>query len=173
VVGDLELLHKAAGGDAEAFEALVERHGQRLYALAVSLVGSAVDAEDVLQETLAGAFRGLRGFQGRSSVKTWLTRILLTQAAKWLRDRKRRKFVPLSPSLGVASDTGLVERSIDLHAALQRLSAEHREVLVLREFDQMGYEEMAQVLDVPRGTVESRLHRARAALREMLDAYRV
>ena len=173
---DSELLAKSTAGDRHAFHALVDRHADRLYRLAVSLVGNAVDAEDVLQEAFAGAYRGLSGFQGRASVKTWLTRILVMQAAKWRRDRKRRRerstiddeAQPHSVGTGGA---GVVDARLDVHAAVQRLSAEHREVIALREFEHLSYEEMAAVLDVPRGTVESRLHRARAELREILKAY--
>lgn len=175
---DLELLRKAAAGNARAFAALVEIHGQRLFALAVSLIGNSADAEDVLQETLAGAFRGLGKFQARASVKTWLTRILVTQAAKWRRDRKRQKTQSLNEELASAdtelavdSESTGVDRTIDLQAAIQELSPEHREVLVLREYEQMAYEEMAEALGVPRGTVESRLYRARSALREILKSY--
>ncbi len=170
---DLQLVQRAARGDGKAFHALVDAHAQRLYRLAVTLVGNATDAEDVLQEAFAGAFRGLPGFQGRSSVKTWLTRILVTQAAKWRRDRQRRS-MPSSDSLEPSQpDTAAtsIGAKIDLQAALKLLSQEHREVLVLREFEGMSYEEMAESLDLPRGTVESRLHRARAELKEKLKAY--
>ncbi len=137
------------------------------------MVGNAFDAEDVVQEAFTGAFRGLGGFQGRSSVKTWLTRILMTQAARSRRSKSRRRpevnqdavdasEVPPSAAAGV---------KMDLHAALAKLSDEHRRILLLREFDGMSYDELAQTLDVPRGTVESRLHRARAELREKLKAY--
>ena len=170
---ELKLVQRAARGDGKAFHALVDAHSQRLYRLAVSLVGNATDAEDVLQEAFAGAFRGLGRFEGRSSVKTWLTRILVMQAAKWRRDRQRRN-MPNSDLEEVSqSDTAShsVGAKIDLHAALQKLSDEHREVLVLREFEGMSYEEIAEAIDVPRGTVESRLHRARAELKERLKAY--
>jgi RNA polymerase sigma-70 factor (ECF subfamily) len=178
---DDELLRKAAGGDGRAFHTLVDRHAQRLFRLAVSLVGNAADAEDVVQETFAGAFKGLRAFEGRASVKTWLTRILFTQAAKWRRDRGRREagrrdYRPLESAeeqATVADETFGVGAKIDLQAALSRLSEEHREVLVLREFEGMAYEEMAEVLGVPRGTIESRLHRARNELRERLRSYGV
>lgn len=171
---DQSLLRQAGSGDGRAFHQLVDRHGARLYRLAVSLVGSAADAEDVLQETFAGAFRGLKGFEARSSVKTWLTRILFTQAAKWRRDHQRRPTEPIEPhetKAVTASRAGSVEAKIDLHVAMEQLSVEHRQVLVLREIDGMAYEEMAQVLGVPRGTIESRLHRARAELRERLKDY--
>ncbi len=77
-----------------------------------------------------------------------------------------------SASPATAGGESSTEQKIDLHAALAKLSAEHQEVLVLREFEQQSYEEIAETLGVPRGTVESRLHRARAELREKLKAYR-
>lgn len=166
---DIELLHRARAGDSAAFHGLVDRHAQRLYRLAVSLVGNAADAEDVLQEALIGAFRGLRSFEARSSVKTWLTRILVIQAAQWRRSRRRRITEPMEDSIP-AADRG-PETAMDVQAALGQLSPEHREVLALREFEQMSYEEIAQVLGVPRGTVESRIHRARGEMREKLKDY--
>ncbi len=171
---DLELLHSAATGDGRAFHSLVDRHAQRMFRLAISLVGNAVDAEDILQETFAGAYKGLARFEGRASVKTWLTRILFTQAAKWRRDRAGRTMRPIGPSdPAVEGASSGVEIRIDLQAALQQLSPEHREVLMLREFEGMSYEEMAEVLSLPRGTIESRLHRARSELREKLKSYAV
>src|SRR4051794_33881789 len=76
---DIDLLRQAAAGDGRAFHLLVDRHADRLFRLSVSLIGNSSDAEDVVQETFAGAFKGLRQFEGRASVKTWLTRILFTQ----------------------------------------------------------------------------------------------
>src|SRR5579884_258780 len=75
---DLQLVRQSVAGDVRAFHELVHRHEQRMYRLAVSMVGNSTDAEDVLQEALAGAYRNLKTFEGRSSVKTWLTRILIT-----------------------------------------------------------------------------------------------
>jgi RNA polymerase sigma-70 factor, ECF subfamily len=166
---DIELLRLAADGDRAAFHALVDRHAQRLYRLAVSLVGNSSDAEDVLQETFIGAFKGLRSFEERSSVKTWLTRILVMQAAQLRRSRKRRMTQPMEDS--IPTGAGSPEIGLDVQAAIGKLSPEHREILVLREFEQMSYEEIAQVLGVPRGTVESRLHRARGEMREKLKDY--
>jgi RNA polymerase sigma-70 factor (ECF subfamily) len=170
---DIQLLHRAAGGDEAAFHRLVDRHAQALYRLAFSLIGNTADAEDVLQETFIGAFRGLGGFEARASVKTWLTRILLTQAAKWRREGKRHPVQPIGENqpAGASGPGETVDRRIDIHAALQQLTPEHREILVLREFEHLAYEQIAQVLGVPRGTVESRLHRARLELREKLHAY--
>jgi RNA polymerase sigma-70 factor (ECF subfamily) len=164
---DLDLLRRSANGSTVAFHALVDRHADRLFRLAVSLLGNAADAEDVLQETFAGAYRSARRFEGRSSVKTWLTRILVTQV-NVLR-RSKRQVGPIDEH--VPARVGSADTKIDLQAALQQLSEEHREVLLLREFEKLSYEEMAQVLDVPRGTVESRLHRARNELKEKLKSY--
>jgi RNA polymerase sigma-70 factor (ECF subfamily) len=173
---DSTLLRRSAAGDAKAFHALMDRHAERLYRLAVSLVGGRFDAEDIVQETFVGAFKGMKGFQERASVKTWLTRILVMQVARWRRDQKRHRRVHGSevetePATGSLS--GAVEARLDLMEAVGRLSPEHRDVVVLRELEQLSYEEMAAVLGVPRGTVESRLHRARGELRERLRAYRI
>ena len=168
---DADLLRRSADGDGRAFGQLVDRHADRLYRLAVSLVGSRSDAEDVVQEALAGAYRSAAKFRGSSSVKTWLSRILATQAALWWRERKGRRDGPAEVEPSVVGGQSGVSAKMDLHAALDGMSAEHRQVLVLRELDGMSYEQMAESLGVPRGTVESRLHRARAELRKRLSAY--
>jgi RNA polymerase sigma-70 factor, ECF subfamily len=174
VPSDLELLRKVGAGDPSAFRKLTDRHADRLFALVASLVGNRADAEDVVQETLAGAFRGAKKFEGRSSVKTWLTRIALTQAAKWQREQKRRRVrssEAMAPRQVAEGSEAAVEARIDLTAALQRLTADHREVLVLREFEMLGYEQMAALLGVPVGTIESRLFRARRELKALLGDY--
>ena len=166
---DHDLLKRAVRGDNKAFHALMDRHAPRLYRLAVSLVGNSTDAEDVLQEAFTGVYRGMGKFEGRSSVKTWITRIVFTQAAKFHRDRAGKSMAPLVFD-HASEDTGSshLEAKEELDAALAKLSPEHREILVLRELEGMSYEEMALVLGVPRGTIESRLHRARNDLREKL-----
>ncbi len=171
---DEELLRRASGGDGRAFRELMDRHADRMFRLAACLVGNSTDAEDVVQESLAGAFRGAGKFKSRASVKTWLTRIVLTQSAICLRDRKRRRLrqnESAEERLVAPERASGVEAKIDLHAALQRLSAEHREVLVLREFEALSYDEIAGLLEVPAGTVESRLFRARTELRKLLRDY--
>ncbi len=155
--------------DEAAFHELVDRYANEMFRLAVSLVGNAADAEDVVQETFAGAFQALPDFEGRSSLRTWLSRILVKQAAKWRRRRKVRRTVALDAAApGPNPEQGL---RIDVLGTLETLSPEHREVIALREFQGLSYEEMAQVIGVPRGTVESRLFRARQELRARLRAY--
>jgi RNA polymerase sigma-70 factor (ECF subfamily) len=174
---DLELVNSARGGDPSAFHELLDRHAGYLFGVAASLLGNAADAEDVVQETLLSAYRGLQGFEGRSSVKTWLTSILIRQTAMRRRQTGRWKMAPLPSgdvaerAPGVLSPTEAADARIDLAAAIQGLSPDHREVIVLREFSGLSYDDIAAALGVPRGTVESRLFRARRELQERLQEY--
>ena len=176
---DAELVRRARRGSDEAFGRLVDRHGRRLLGLAASLLGNVADAEDVVQETLAGALRGLGGFRGAASVKTWLTRILMNQVARHRRRQRIRQTVPLDPERdageggrrGPAGATSRADIRMDVAAGLAGLAPEHRDVIVLREMQQMSYDEMAAALRVPRGTVESRLFRARQKLKDLLKDY--
>jgi RNA polymerase sigma-70 factor, ECF subfamily len=175
---DLELVRRARRGDEAAFHMLVDRYGQELYGLAWSLTGNQADAEDVVQETFAGAFRALGAFEERASVKTWLVRILVRQAARIHRSKGNRKVFSLDgfpdPDAVAVDRTPQVDgldARMDVAAMLDGLSEEHREVIVLRELEGMSYEEIAETLRVPRGTVESRLFRARQVLKERLKGY--
>jgi len=174
---DALLLARARHGDALAFRGLVDRYAHRLFALAASLIGNSTDAEDIVQETFAGAFRGLRAFEGRSSVRTWLTGILVRQTAMHRRRASRReaRFVPLEvtgdATATVPSPIRAADARIDVMDAIQSLSPQHRDVVVLRELEGLSYDEMAEVLGIPRGTVESRLFRARRRLQERLKGY--
>jgi RNA polymerase sigma-70 factor (ECF subfamily) len=179
--GDAELLRRAEQGEENACHVLINRHADALYRLALRLVGNSADAEDVLQKTFLGAFQKPGAFAGRSSVKTWLTGILVNQAARHHRSayRRREREVTNLPEVHAAAeaDDGAAPREedldirMDVEHALEDLTAEHREVIVLREFQGLSYGEIAEVLDVPRGTVESRLHRARRKLQEKLSDY--
>jgi len=174
---DAALVERARVGDEAAFHRLIDRHAAGLFRAALSFVGNATDAEDLLQETFAGAFRGLARFEGRSSVKTWLTAILVRRAAMHRRRarRKEARLVGLDAAAQAATDrppaTGAVDARIDVTAAIQSLGPEHCEVIVLRELQGLSYDEIAEVLGVPRGTVESRLFRARRLLQERLADY--
>jgi RNA polymerase sigma-70 factor (ECF subfamily) len=150
---------------------MVDRYSAYLYRLAFSLVGNAADAEDVLQETFAGALRHLRDFEERASVKTWLSRILIRQAARCRRSRGRDKVPGTLGNTTAASAQNRSDARMDVWAALEALSPDHREVIVLRELQGMSYEEIAEILELPSGTVESRLFRARQVLRERLKDY--
>ncbi len=171
---DEQLLRQARAGDSSAFHEIVDRHGERLYRLAYSMVGNRADAEDVTQETLMGAFEYMHSFKGRSTVKTWLTRILMRQAARCHRRRGRKREKPMGAPESVPDGAPAVQTAglrMDVRRALEQLSENHRQVVVLREFDGMSYAEMAEVLNIPQGTVESRLYRARQELKTLLRDY--
>lgn len=174
---ELSLLRRARAGDEAAFAQLADRHARRLYGLAYRLTGNSADAEDVVQETLLGAFRGLASFRQEASVKTWLTQILVRQAAGHYRKERRHSQAlhpgPDEPAFDPPSPPGQVRTDVrmDLSVALGSLSPEHREVIVLRELEDMSYDQIASVLEVPRGTVESRLFRARRELAGRLKEY--
>lgn len=143
-----------------------------LFGLAYSLLGNSADAEDALQETLLGAYRHVGKFEGHSSVKTWLTKILVRQCARVHRSRKARRQMSLEGmEIERPSNAPILDGQMDVRQMLAGLSEEHREVMVLREIEGLSYEEIADVLDVPRGTVESRLHRARQHLKERFANY--
>ena len=168
---DWSLAQRAGRGDHAAFAELVGRHAAALFAVAHPLVDQPADAEDVVQETLVAALQGLGRFQGRASVRTWLVSILIRQAG-----RRRRRWSRRNVPLAAAGDAAQAHANdpdarMDIAHALSKLVPEHREVMVLREVAGLSYQEIADVLHVPRGTVESRLFRARQAMREHLRDY--
>lgn len=176
---DWELVERAKQGDRKAFHQLVDRFAPRLYQVAAVMTGNYTDAQDLVQETLLGAYEGLPAFEGRSSVKTWLTGIMIRQASLQRRRSSRdRKMTSLDqPAVpgevtdlrrgASTSETARTNARLDLMSLMSRLSEEHRDVLVLRELEGLSYEEIAQMMGVPRGTIESRLFRARQALKEL------
>jgi RNA polymerase sigma-70 factor (ECF subfamily) len=178
---DSDIIERAKRGDEEALNTLFERHAPALHRLAVALLGNTADAEDAMQETFLGAFQNIGSFAGRASIKTWLSRILLNQAARLRRAKRVREAVravdfnaPATIALKgneIADGSGDSGIRMDVLAALDGLSAEFKAVVVLREFEGLSYGEIADVLDVPQGTVESRLFRARRELQEKLKGY--
>jgi RNA polymerase sigma-70 factor (ECF subfamily) len=180
---DRELLRLSGRGDDEAFKALVDRHAPYLFGIAHGLTANPADAEDMVQETFLAAAQG--GYRGEAAVRTWLVAILVRRAAMMRRTASRRGGTHLSlsatpegsrePAIDVAASGGNAsagaEAKLDLATMLSKLSDDHRAVIVLRELEGMSYEEMARALGVPRGTIESRLYRAREELRRLYKGY--
>jgi RNA polymerase sigma-70 factor (ECF subfamily) len=179
---DRTLIARCLQGRVEAFGELVRRYQDRLYNSVYRFLGNAEDARDVVQEAFLSAFRALRKFRGRSRFFTWLYRIALNHAV----DLKRRgKFLrPLSEASSDRPGHEPADRSVltnpawhldrleedeRLQQALARLSEEFRLVLILRDIEEMSYDQIAEVLAIPVGTVRSRLHRARLELRRLLE----
>ncbi len=160
-------------GDRDAFRYLVERYKDVLYGTACLMTGSRAHAEDHVQEALLSAWRGIRGFRKGLPFKPWLVRILVNVV---LSQRRRRTVPTLSlgeedwpeDSTDVAETAAAKEDRQAVRRALVGLSAEHRQVIVLRYFAELTVTEVAQSLNVREGTVKSRLHRALGSLREQL-----
>jgi len=168
---DIDLLRQAKAGKQGAFHRLIDRHAPALLRLAPSLVPTLQDAEDLLQETFTAAFRSLNTFQERSSVKTWLYAILFRQAAT-LRRKIGAPLKPLPDELPSLSPNpnARTDARLDLQQALDKLPQDFRAILILRELEGLSYTEIAALLDLPQGTVESRLNRARQALKNAFRA---
>jgi RNA polymerase sigma-70 factor (ECF subfamily) len=178
---DHRLIAECLAGRTAAFGELVRRHQDRLYNTVFRLVDNAEDAHDVVQEAFLNAYQSLDSFKGDSLFFTWLYRIAVNTAIS--HRRKRRAVVriagsdgeilidPLDPSELTRPGHALeqAEEEQRLMHALSRLSPEHRAVLVMKELEGQKYEEMAEMLGVPIGTIRSRLHRARLELRELLE----
>lgn len=180
VSDEAKLIDQALEGDAGAFEQLVIQHQDRLFASMFQVTRSAEEAEDVVQEAFVRAYLKLDTFQRNSRFFTWLYRIAFNSALS--RRRKKRASLSLDQTREVmgseptddveAPDERLLrgERVDLVRAALDRLSAEHRTILVLREMESYAYEDIAEVLAISIGTVRSRLSRARTQLRNTLEA---
>ncbi len=180
---DQRLITECLQGRAEAFGELVRRYQARLYNSVYRLLDQAEDAQDVVQDAFLNAYQSLGSFNGRSEFFTWLYRIAFNTAISL--KRKKRVVLSIEPgqndelgveppddSLGIHPGDAL-ERAEDesrLLRALAQLSAEHRAVLILADLDEQKYETIAEILQVPIGTVRSRLHRARGELRNLLLA---
>ena len=161
-------MQAAQGGDRTALDTLLRRHYDRLYALCRRMTGDDADAADACQEALMAIVRGLPRFDGRSSFGTWAYRVTTNACLDELRRRRRRPEPGLPEgSAELASPLDPAESSttrLDLDRALQALPADYRAVIVLRDLCGLSYDEIAQALDIPAGTVRSRISRGRSAL---------
>jgi len=167
----------------------LDKHAGLVYNLALRLVGNATDAEDLAQDALIRALKALPNFRGESSLSTWVYRITVNTWKNRVRSEKRRglwKMVSLNLFRGEDEDEEPAFKSDDkaldaglqtseagsvVQKALMELDAESRAVIVLREIQGQSYQEIAAALDLPEGTVKSRLSRAREALKERLQKY--
>jgi len=178
---DRELVAAAGRGDIAAFEKLVQRHQTRLVGYLRGLTNSESDAEDLAQDAFLRAYRSLKGFRGTSSFRTWLYQIATNVFRNWL--EKRRNQAPVNAGSIDAPPPGMDEpvepmgeehpeaRHLQRDAidrALAQLPGDQREAVLLRDVEGFEYREIAEQLGVPLGTVESRIFRGRARLKELL-----
>ncbi|MEZ5171438.1 MAG: sigma-70 family RNA polymerase sigma factor [Acidimicrobiia bacterium] len=171
---DAVLATAASGGDRRALELLLERHADRIHRLCARIVRDPSDTLDAAQETMIAVARGIDRFDGRSAFTTWLYRVATNAAIEETRRRGRRP-VPTEEPLDVPAPSPGPESAatsrIDVEHALERVPDDFRAALVLRDMEELDYSEIAAVLDVPIGTVRSRIARGRRALATLLGNY--
>jgi RNA polymerase sigma-70 factor (ECF subfamily) len=175
------LIAECREGNTAAFGALVFRYQDRLFNTVLRLCDNAEDARDVVQEAFLHAYQSLHTFKGDALFFTWLYRIAVNAAIS-MRRKKRvvLRIQPAGEGTGGIEPTDpsernrpghaleMAEEERQVHEALAKLSPEHRAVLVMKDMEGMKYEEMADILGVPVGTIRSRLHRARLEMRDLL-----
>ena len=182
---DRRLIAESLQGRSSAFGELVVRYQDRLYNAVLRVITDRDDALDVVQDSFVNAYQSLASFKGDSEFYTWLYRIAFNAAISVKRrkrsvlrfdqlgpDRPGARYEPADASADARPGASLerTEDELAVHDALTRLSSEHRTVLVLKDIDGMKYDEIAEIVGVPVGTVRSRLHRARLELRDFLAA---
>jgi RNA polymerase sigma-70 factor (ECF subfamily) len=188
---DHDLVQRVQAGDSAAFRTLFDKYHRRAFAVAMGVVKNEDDAADAVQNAFVKVHKNIHKFEGSSSFYTWLYRIVMNVSIDHVRRTSRRKNLDfderaLHEESEVAGDGALVPRVTNanpgkaalrrelgsaIQAALGELPEHHRAVIVLREIEGMSYEEMAEALDVPKGTIMSRLFHARKKMQAALAPY--
>jgi RNA polymerase sigma-70 factor (ECF subfamily) len=188
---DLELVRRTQAGDRVAFRALFDKYHRRVFAIAMGVVKNPQDANDVTQEAFVKVFKHISGFEGASSFYTWLYRITMNLSIDLFRRKKTARAVDYDDAVGRDPDDLEDPANIaptylggdpakahsrkellgKLEGALRTLPPYHQQVLMLREVDGLSYEEIANVMQIPKGTVMSRLFHARRKMQAALAGY--
>ncbi len=174
------IVQRALTGDAEAFGEIVRRWERRIFALAYGILGREDDARDATQETFLAAFRNLRGFRGDAKVSSWLHRIAVNQCITRQRRAKVRSESALDEEVGEfsmpthyspASVTEGRQETLAVRRAINSLPMELRQVVIMKEFEELTFQEIADALDLPLSTVKSRLYTALKQLQMRLQKW--
>ncbi len=173
-VNDRILLQAAQDGDLDAFEALVRRHQAAVYRVAFRMLRSEVDAQDATQDTFVRAWRGLKRFRRESAVSTWLYRIVTRRCLDMIAARRptEDRQIELDAGVDPADTAEQRERLRAVTRAIAGLPGEQRAALVLREFEGLSYDQVADVLNTSVPAVKGRIHRARLAVLKQTTAWR-
>ncbi len=182
------LLERAKSGDVAAFEELIDAYQKKVFNLALRIIGNYDDAADLAQETFVRIFKAISNFKEQSSFSTWIYRITTNVCLDEIRKRKNKKVVSLDEDIHM--DDGDMKRQVVsddpgpdeaaereevrrvVNNAINKLPEDQRSVIILRDLHGMSYEEIAKILDLPGGTVKSRINRARLALKNVLSSER-
>lgn len=183
-----DLIEKCQRGDVEAFEKLIASYEKKVYNIAYRYMGSKEEAEDLAQEAFIKVFRSIRSFRGEASFSTWLYHIVTNVCRDALRKNSRRMADSLD--CAVTTEKGELQREVPdwsmspepiyenqelgelLHYLISQLTPEYKAVIIMRELEEMSYEEIAKELNCSLGTVKSRLSRARKVLRDKIAGCR-
>ncbi len=185
---DKVLVARAQQGDATAFDRLVIKYSPRLYGLLYNMTSNHEDANDLMQDVFAKAYRSLKGFRGKSSFYTWIHSIGVNMAINFLKKRGRRyqmslddidaniqndrEFIELTATSSPVRETNLNELQQRLNEAMMRLSHDHRAVVTMFDIQGMPHAEISKILGVSEGTVRSRLFYAHQQLQNYLEEFR-
>ncbi|HEX9786749.1 MAG TPA: sigma-70 family RNA polymerase sigma factor [Candidatus Binatia bacterium] len=179
-ISDAECVRRIQRGETETFEILVRRHEKPIFNLVYRMLGDYDDAAETAQEVFLSAFRAIGQFRGDANFSTWLYRIALNHATTRRKSTslRQRRLVPIDDTemvndvqLGPAESLEKKEIRERVQLALNELEPEDAMVILLRDLQDIAYEDVARLLNIPVGTVKSRLHRARQALKARLRAY--
>jgi len=173
---DADLIERHLRGDPAAFSSLVRRHERRVYNLCYRMLGKEEDARDAAQDAFITALRKLSSFRGEAQFTTWLHRVTVNACYDVLRRKRREPMLepareedepePPGPASPDHADSAVA--AVDVQRALVRVPQEFRAVLILHDVQDLAYDDIAEALGIPVGTVKSRLHRGRVALAELL-----
>jgi RNA polymerase sigma-70 factor (ECF subfamily) len=179
-ISDAECVRRIQRGETETFEILVRRHEKAIFNVVYRMLGDYDDAAETAQEVFLSAYRAIGQFRGDANFSTWLYRIALNHASTRRKstNSRQRRLVPIDDTelvddveLGPAETLEKKEIRQRVQRALNELQPEDAMVILLRDLQDIAYEDVARVLNIPVGTVKSRLHRARQALKARLTAY--
>ncbi|MGA8479090.1 MAG: sigma-70 family RNA polymerase sigma factor [Chthoniobacterales bacterium] len=188
LLDDEALVRRTQNGDTQAFDALWQKYSSRIYSLIYNMTSNHEDANDLLLEVFAKAYRSINGFRGRSSFYTWIHAIAVNMTINFVKKRGRRfqmslddldssvhndkEFIELTASNTPTREVDLSELQQRLNEAMMKLSLEHRTVVTMFDIQGMPHAEIARILGVPEATVRSRLFYAHRQLQNYLEEFR-
>jgi RNA polymerase sigma-70 factor (ECF subfamily) len=188
-VAESLLIGRLKQRDEQAFNEIVRLHGDKVFSLVYRMIGSRAEAEDIAQEVFVTVFKTIEGFRGEAKFSTWLLRIAANQCKNRIKYLARRATDPgglddsgdvaasphAAPLSGQIDGPDVLMEAAELEGLMQRaigeLDEEHRLLVVLRDVEEMSYQEIGEITSLPEGTIKSRLHRARMAIKEWLDRH--
>lgn len=185
MVSDLELIEKFNDGDNDAFEELIIRYERKIYSICFYFLKNREDAEDAAQEVILKLYKKLGSFRKEAAFSTWMNYVASNTCRDYLRKRKRNQVLHLDDDIQteegriareLPSDEDTPEERMEkkelgvlMQETLFKLKEDHREILLMREYQELSYEEISEILEISVGTVKSRIYRARQDLRILLN----